>query len=219
MEELTPGVPPLAAPDQPIVTLVCSAGGLNALLAILDRLPGNFPGTVIVLQHQSPERPSPLAKILALHCALPVSEASDQHPLLPGTVVVVPPGCHALVAHDRVALIPSDGPPPYRPSADLLLTSLALTAPQRTIAVILSGSGNDGATGATALHDFGGTVIAADRGSSANFGMPGAAISRDDVVDHVRPVQEIADLVLSLVRDRRSTPSAGAMVGAKASPD
>jgi two-component system chemotaxis response regulator CheB len=116
-----------------------------------------------------------------------------------GSVLVVPPGTHALVSDNHVVLISTDGPPPYRPSADLLLTSLALTAPRRTIAVILSGGGNDGATGATALHRFGGVVIAADRASSVNFGMPGAAIDRDNIVDQVSPVTTIGDLLIDLV--------------------
>ncbi len=82
----------------------------------------------------------------------------------------------------QLALISTDHWPPSRPSADLLLTSLALVAAQQTIAVILSGGGSDGATGAVALHDFGGTVIAADKAPSAHFGMPEAAIGRDDAV-------------------------------------
>jgi two-component system chemotaxis response regulator CheB len=109
---------------------------------------------------------------------------------------------HALVTTENtLALIASDGPPPYRPSADLLLTSLAVVAAKRTIAVILSGTGHDGATGAVAIHDFGGTVIAADRASSAWFGMPEAAIGRDDAVDYVLPVDEIPELLVSLAKE------------------
>jgi CheB methylesterase len=108
---------------------------------------------------------------------------------------------------EQLALISSDHSLPYRPSADLLLTSLALVAGRRTIAVILSGGGSDGATGAVALHDFGGTVIAADEASSRYFGMPEAAMGRDDAVDHVLPVGDIPGLLISLTRAtrRRST--------------
>ena len=75
---------------------------------------------------------------------------------------------------------------------------VATVAPRRTIAVILSGGGSDGATGAVALHDFGGTVIAADKASSAHFAMPEAAISRDDAVDYVLPTDDIPALLVSL---------------------
>ncbi|HEY1280850.1 MAG TPA: chemotaxis protein CheB [Acidimicrobiales bacterium] len=191
----------LADQRQPaIVALVCSAGGLEALTQVLGRLAPSTPAAVIVLQHQVPQQRSRLSEILARRCALPVRTARNGVALEPGHVVVVPPGRHALVtAHDRLALISTDGSPPYRPSADLLLTSLALVAPARSIGVILSGAGHDGATGATALHDFGGIVIAADEKSSAHFAMPKAAIERDEIVDYIVPVDKIADLLSSLV--------------------
>jgi len=193
----------------PIVALVCSAGGLQALISVLRPLPKDFPAAIIALQHQSPDHPSYLPEILARSCALPVSAARHGAALRAGTVVVVPPGKHALVTiGNRIALINTDHSLPARPSADMLLTSLALVAARRTIAVILSGGGSDGATGAVAVHDFGGTVIAADKASSAYPAMPEAAISRDDAVDYVLPVGEIAALLISLTQPvrRRVTP-------------
>lgn len=193
--------PRLRSARSPIVALVCSAGGLPALISVLRPLPADFPAAVIALQHQSPEHSSYLAQILGRNCALPVSAARDGAALRAGTVVIVPPGKHALVTMgNRLALIDSNHSLPARPSADLLLTSLALVAARRTIAVILSGGGSDGATGAVALHALGGTVIAADKASSAYFGMPEAAISRDEAVRHVVPVGEIAALLISLTR-------------------
>ena len=195
----------MTAPESPdaelrIVALVCSAGGFSALVSVLAPLPASFPAAVIVLRHQAPDHSSPLVELLGRKCALPVTAAQDGADLRAGTVCVVPPGKHALVTVDRrIALIKSDVPPPYRPSADLLLTSLALVAPRQTIAVILSGAGKDGATGATAIHDFGGVVIAADRASSEYFGMPEAAIGRDDAVDYILPVTQIADRLETLV--------------------
>jgi two-component system chemotaxis response regulator CheB len=184
----------------PVVALVCSAGGLEALITILSALPEHLPATVVVLQHHRPHEPTRLPWLLGARCALPVSVAHDGAALLPGEVIVVPSGTHALVTIDnRVALIASDGTPPYRPSADLLLTSLAIVAGPRTIAVILSGTGKDGATGATAIHDFGGTVIAADEASSTYFAMPQAAIARDEIVDYVLPVDEIGPFVVKLL--------------------
>lgn len=184
----------------PVVALVCSAGGLPALQRVLTPLPPDFPAAVIVLQHQRPDRRSMLAPLLARNCRLPVRDARNGDALTAGTVLVVPPGSHALAtSHNTLALIASDGPPPYRPSADLLLTSLAVTAGTRVVAVVLSGGGTDGATGAVAVHDLGGTVIAADRASSAVFGMPAAAIGRDDAVNHVLPVDKIPGLLTALL--------------------
>jgi two-component system, chemotaxis family, protein-glutamate methylesterase/glutaminase len=195
----------------PIVALVCSAGGLKALISVLSPLPASFPAAVIALQHHSPELPSYLAGILARNCALSVAVARPEAVLRAGTVLVVPPGKHALVTvGDRLALISADHSLPYRPSADLLLTSLALVAPRRTIGVILSGLGSDGAAGAVAVHDFGGLVIAADKASSAYFGMAEAAIARDGAVDHVLPVGEIPALLISLTRPTRRRTTVGA---------
>jgi two-component system, chemotaxis family, protein-glutamate methylesterase/glutaminase len=153
-----------------VVALVCSAGGLEALTTLLEGLPPDLPAAVIALQHRAPDERDRLPAILARRCLLEVTAAKDGSLLRPGTVFVVQPGHHAVVAADnRLVLVPTDGPPPYRPSADLLLTSLALVAGHRTIAVVLSGLGHDGATGAMALHRFGGAVIASDRASSAHF--------------------------------------------------
>jgi two-component system chemotaxis response regulator CheB len=82
-----------------------------------------------------------------------------------------------------------------------------VTAGARVVAVVLSGGGTDGATGSVAVHDLGGTVIAADRASSAVFGMASAAIGRDDAVDHALPVGEIAGFLAALLpmAPRRTT--------------
>jgi two-component system chemotaxis response regulator CheB len=183
-----------------VIALVCSAGGLDALTTVLGGLPIGLRAAVIVLQHQRPDRPSHLARILGRRCSLPLALVTNGEVLRAGRVRVIPPGSHALVtSENRISLIRSDGPPPYRPSGDLLLTSLALVAAKRSIAVILSGEGNDGATGATALHDFGGTVVASDELSSEHYAMPEAAIGRDDVVDYVLPLKAIADALVELV--------------------
>jgi two-component system chemotaxis response regulator CheB len=173
---------------------------LEQLIEVLGALPMDFPAAVIVLQHHTPTTPNLLPAILSKRCQLPVTLARRGQSLEAGAVVVVPSGTHLLIGVDeRVALIESDGTPPYRPSADLLLTSLALVAGPRTIAVILSGRGRDGATGATAVHDFGGCVIAAAPASSAHADMPQEAIDRDDAVDHVLETSKIASLLEELV--------------------
>jgi two-component system chemotaxis response regulator CheB len=96
-------------------------------------------------------------------------------------------------------LIESGALPPYRPSADLLLTTLAVAAGPRVIAVVLTGRGNDGATGATAVHRFGGAVIASTAASSAHSSMPQATIERDHAINHVLPLDDAAGLLLALV--------------------
>ena len=183
----------------PIVALVCSAGGLDALTRVLAPLPGDLPAAIIALQHVDPAAPSILAGILDARTALPVTTAADGDRLTPGRVWVAPPGQHTLVTPDHtVALIESGARPPHRPSADLLLTTLALAAGPRLVAVVLTGGGNDAATGATAVHRFGGTVIAASPGSSAAPSMPAATAGRGNITDQVVALDDVAGLLSAL---------------------
>jgi two-component system chemotaxis response regulator CheB len=189
-----------AADDFRVVALVASAGGVDAVSRVLEGLPEDLGAAVVVLIHQRPDRISRLAEILSRHCVLPVVAAENDTPLLPSRVVVVPPGKHLLVLPSaRTSLIISGGIPPSRPSADLLLATLATGLGPRVIAVILSGFGHNGATGATAVHACGGTVVATDEASSAQFSMPRAAIERDEAVDRVVPLGEVAELITGLV--------------------
>lgn len=186
--------------DFPVVALVCSAGGLDALTRVLEPLPADLPAAVLVLQHVSPQHHSELAAILDRRTALAVSPAVDGAPLVPGGVLVCPAGQHTLITSDEaIALIPSGALPPYRPSADLLLTTLAVAVGPRAVAVVLTGGGNDAATGATAVHHFGGTVLACSVQSSLYPAMPQATMDRAGVVDHVVPLGEVAELLTALV--------------------
>ncbi|WP_432476436.1 chemotaxis protein CheB [Nocardioides sp. GXQ0305] len=115
-------------------------------------------------------------------------------------VLAAPPGCHTLFTPDgRVSLIVSGAFPPSRPSADLLLTTLAMAVGPRAIAVVLSGSGHDAATGATAVYKHGGVVITTDKETSAHFSMPAATIARDEIVDAVVTVPELGARLVQLV--------------------
>ena len=184
----------------PVVALVASAGGIDALSRVLSGLPADWPASVIVLLHLAPDRASALPGILARISALPVDAARDGDALAPGRVVVAPPGRHVLITPElRIALIESGAFPPSRPSADLLLATLATAAGGRVIAAILSGKGHDGATGATAVHRFGGTVLATDAASSQSFSMPAATIERDSAIDHIVDLDQLAPLLLRLV--------------------
>jgi two-component system chemotaxis response regulator CheB len=188
------------APVWPVVALVASAGGVDALSRVLSALPAEVPAGVIVLLHVSPDRESLLPEILARISAFGVEAARDGEQLGPGKVIVAPAGRHLLITSElRVALIESGAYPPSRPSADLLLTTLAIAAGPRVIAVVLSGTGHDGATGATAVHRFGGTVLATDAASSQSFAMPNATINRDSVINHVVDLDAVPALLMRLI--------------------
>ncbi|HEY0932433.1 MAG TPA: chemotaxis protein CheB [Trebonia sp.] len=196
--------------EYPVVVLSCSAGGLDALRTILAPLPADLPAAVVILQHLPPDPHSYLPEILGRSTDLTVKWAQDGEPLRPGHVFVAPPGEHTLITPDEtIALIASGSVPPYRPSADLLLTTLALAVGSRVVAVVLSGEGQDAATGATAVHRFGGTVIVSSPETSARKSMPGATMLRDSITDHIVPLDDLAGLLLALTTAPLIEPGGG----------
>jgi two-component system chemotaxis response regulator CheB len=184
---------PAPAPTAfPVVALVTSAGGLGALSAVLGALPADLPAALVVAQHIDPERPSLLAGILTERTRLQVREARDGDRLQVGTVLVTPPAWHLIVTADgEVGLLQTGDLPPARPSADLLLATLAATCGPRVLAVVLTGKGHDAQAGIRAVHRCGGAVYAQDEASSAHFGMPGAA-ARTGLVGQVLPLDALA---------------------------
>ena len=180
------------------VGVASSAGGVDSLLVLTGGLPAQFRGAVLIAQHLGPSPESHLAAVLARGCALPVRAAVDGETIAPGEVIVCPPGAHLAVGRGRRLRLTREGPLHFvRPSADHLFESLAHTCGQRTIAVVLSGSGTDGAAGARAVKSAGGTVIVEDRTTAKFFGMPDAAI-RTGVADMVLPIHEISGALVAL---------------------
>jgi two-component system chemotaxis response regulator CheB len=110
---------------------------------------------------------------------------------------VAPPGRHLRVRGRTLALTDTDPVHFSRPSADVLLDSLA-SAGAPVVAVVLTGSGRDGAAGSLHVRDGGGAVLAQDRGTSVNFGMPGAAV-RASGVSEVLPLEAIAPRLVQLI--------------------
>ncbi len=184
----------------PVVALVTSTGGLDALSRVLAPLAADLSAAILVVQHVSPDRASRLAPIRDQRTALPVRDAANDDELVPGAVLIAPRAKHLLVTSAaRVGLIDSGALPPARPSADLLLATLAVTCGPRALAVVLTGAGSDAQSGIRAIAHCGGTVYAQDHATSAQYGMPGAAIGTN-LVDRVLPLDDIAPAVLAHVR-------------------
>lgn len=182
-----------------LVAMAASAGGLHALSAVLGGLPRDFPLPIAVVQHLDPGRESMLASILGRRTVLAVKQAVAHEPLLGGTVYVGPPGWHLLVGGGKcVRLAQSEPVHHVRPSADRLFESAARHGGP-VIAVILTGTGVDGAAGAAAVRAAGGRVIVQDEATSEFFGMPQAAIDRG-AVDDVLALGAIAERLVELTR-------------------
>jgi len=188
-----------------IVALAASAGGLTALSRVLAALPAGFPAPLVVVQHLDPRHRSLMAEILSRRTPLRVKQAEDGEHVGPATVYIAPPNRHLLVNSDgTLSLTQSQLVHFLRPSADLLFESVAASYGERAIAVVLTGTGNDGALGVKAIKKMEGTVIAQDEATAEFFGMPGAAI-RSGSVDFVLPLDEIAMALVTLVMKGEAT--------------
>jgi two-component system chemotaxis response regulator CheB len=182
-----------------IVALAASAGGLTALSRVLAALPADFPAVIVVIQHLDPRHRSLMADILSRRTPLRVKQAEEGEQVGPATVYIAPPNRHLLVNSDgTLSLTQSELVHFLRPSADLLFESVAASYRERAIAVVLTGTGSDGAMGVQAIKKMGGAVIAQDEESAEFFGMPSAAIQSGSV-DFVLPLDEIPTVLVTLV--------------------
>ena len=181
-----------------VVALASSAGGLTALSGVVSALPPGFGAGVVIVQHLDPRHRSLMADILGRRTSLPVKQAEAGDLLEEGRIYTAPPNKHLLVNADRsLSLTETELVHFVRPSADLLFESVAASFRERAIAVVLTGTGSDGAMGVRAIKKMGGTVMAQDE-SAEFFGMPQAAIETG-VVDFVLPLPEIVSALLTLV--------------------
>ncbi|MBD6618934.1 chemotaxis protein CheB [Komarekiella sp. 'clone 1'] len=182
-----------------IVALAASAGGLAAITEVLSNLPAEFTAAIAVVQHLDPRHRSLMAEILSRRTIISVKQAEEGNNLTPGIVYIAPPNRHLLVNCDgTLSLSQSELVHFLRPSADLLFESVAASYKDRAIAVVLSGTGSDGAMGVEAIHKMGGTVIAQDEKTAEFAGMPSAAI-QTGYVDFILPLNEISHALVTLV--------------------
>lgn len=158
------------APDR-LIVVGASASGIEAVSALLRSLPADLASPVIIAQHLNPARESHLDAILARNSPLPVRIAADGERLEAGVVYVVPADRDAEIAARAISLHEPGERRPV-PSIDRLLRSAAQEIGQGLIAVILSGSGSDGAAGAREVKAAGGTVIIQDPESASFPSMP-----------------------------------------------
>lgn len=165
-------------PDVDAVVIGGSAGGVEALVAIVAALPAHFPAAVLIVLHRSQrDDGATLASLLARRCALPVDDAWDRQPVKAGEVVLAPPGYHLLVDCGPVIALSVDEPVLWsRPAIDPLFESAADCWGPRLLAIVLTGASVDGSAGARAVRRAGGEVWVQDPAEAAVPLMPRAAL-------------------------------------------
>ena len=185
--------PPLIAPVQ-IVTIGVSTGGPDALARLLPSLPANLPVPVVIAQHMPPIFTSLLAARLSARCSLPVRECKSGENLTAGCVFIAPGDFHMVTCSESgvVRLKTHQGPKENfcRPSVDVLFRSVADVYGARTLAVILTGMGQDGLKGCELLSSLGAQILVQDEASSVVWGMPGF-VARSGLADKILPLDQI----------------------------
>jgi two-component system, chemotaxis family, protein-glutamate methylesterase/glutaminase len=172
----------LAQAPSKVVAIGISTGGPQALEFLLTQFPGDFPGTILVVQHMPEGFTDMFARRLDELCALHVKEAQSGDTLLAGRALICPGSRHLkakrLPMGDVVVLSDEPRVNGHRPSVDVLFRSVAEEFGSRAVAVLMTGMGDDGAEGLGAVKRTGGMTIAQSEDSCVVFGMPKAAIER-----------------------------------------
>ena len=185
--------------DGRTIAIGSSTGGVEALLNILSEFPADCPPTVVT-QHMPASFTHSFAERLNRSCAAHVSEAVDGDVLAPGRIFIAPGGDRHLEVTGttpRCRLVEGEAVSGHRPSVDVLFSSLAATTGARTLGVILTGMGRDGAQGLLTLRQAGARTLGQDEASSVVYGMPKVAFDIG-AVEKQLPLRKIASAALDI---------------------
>ncbi|HSQ62041.1 MAG TPA: chemotaxis protein CheB, partial [Polyangiaceae bacterium] len=184
----------------PIVGVGASAGGMEAFIELLHRVPKDSGMAFVLVQHLDPTHASYLSEAIARATTLPVEEARDGMVVQPDHVYVIPSNADLGILGGALSLLPrpSETRRPHLP-IDFFLRALAKDRGSQAIGVILSGTGADGSEGLRAIKAEGGVTFVQDPESAKFSGMPEAAI-KTGAADFVRPIPELADELLQIGR-------------------
>ncbi|MER7005846.1 chemotaxis response regulator protein-glutamate methylesterase [Dactylosporangium sp. NPDC000555] len=193
-----------------IVAIGCSTGGPDALTAVVRALPASLPVPVVVVQHMPPVFTKMFADRLDRIAALTVMEATGDMVVRPGNVYIAPGDFHMELYRrgTEVATKLNAGPPENfcRPAVDVLFRSVARVYGRATLAIVLTGMGQDGKRGAEQLRAAGAEIVAQDEATSVVWGMPGA-VTQAGLAHAVLPLGEIANHLISRTAGGRGAKS------------
>ncbi|HEY7033302.1 MAG TPA: chemotaxis protein CheB [Thermomicrobiales bacterium] len=193
-----------------IVVVGASAGGIQALLAMVHGLPADFPGAVFVVVHTSPQAPSVLPHLLARAGQLPAKHAEHGEPIVAGRIYVAPPDQHLLVRPGYVELRHGPRENHSRPAVDPLFRSASRAYGPRVTGVVLSGALGDGSAGLLSIKARGGIAIVQDPSEAIVEGMPRSALRLVDV-DCTLPAAKIAPALVHFANEPISARGDAAM--------
>lgn len=185
-----------------IVSFGTSTGGPKALQEIIPKFPKDFPVPIVIAQHMPPNFTKPFAERLDQLSQLNVKEAEEGEVIKPGNVYIAPGRGHMRLKRRGIETLISISEDKeefiYRPSVDALMLSVAECFPGRSLGVILTGMGNDGAKGCKKIKETGGRVFAQNEETCVVYGMPRAVVEMG-IADKVIPLDEMAGEIINAV--------------------
>jgi len=199
---LSPATGAMLETTEKVVAIGASTGGTEALRTLLEALPADTPGIVIV-QHMPALFTRAFADRLNGLCTITVKEAESNDTVIRGRALIAPGNHHMLLRRSgaRYFVEIKEGPlvSRHRPSVDVLFRSAARYAGKNAVGVILTGMGDDGAKGMFEMRQAGAKTIAQDEESCVVFGMPKEAI-KAGAVEKILPLQSVAAAILACAR-------------------
>jgi two-component system, chemotaxis family, CheB/CheR fusion protein len=197
-----PGIVPSSV-DFPVVGIGASAGGLPALVRLFENMPAVHEMAFVVILHLSPKHPSSAAAILQRATRMPVIQVTSQVKIEPGNVYVIAPNQHMSMMDGLLLVDELQRPRGKHIAIDMFFRTLAEVHRERAVAIVLSGTGADGAVGLTRVKEQGGVTLAQAPADAEHDGMPSAAI-RTGAVDFVLPAIEIPQKLIELWNNART---------------
>lgn len=182
-----------------LVVVGSSAGGVGALSTLVSTVHKNFPAPIVIAQHLDPQRQSHLGAILERRSNLPIVTVDERSPtpLESGKIYVVPSNQHVKILDGHVYLEGDHRDRP-KPSVDMLLSTAAESYGEHLIAVILTGSGSDGAAGAVEVKNAGGVVVIQNPATAPYPSMPLSL--PPTAVDHIVEMEQIGPLLFDILK-------------------
>ncbi len=185
-----------------MVAIGSSTGGTEALKEVLTRFPADMP-PVVITQHIPPAFSASFAERMNMICEMTVAQATEGMEIVNGHVYIAPGDRHLVVRSSGGKLYchldDSEPVNQHKPSVEVMFDSICKIAPRKTVAVMLTGMGDDGADAMKRLREAGSYTVAQDEATSVVWGMPGQAYKRGAVVK-LKPLQEIANEVISQIQ-------------------
>ena len=205
MQHTPPPRPASSGGPRDLVAIGVSTGGPPAVQKVLAGLPQNFPASILIAQHMPAAFTGPFAKRLDSLCAIAVKEAEHGEKIQPGCAYIAPGGRHMLLerrgAISELAISTEPESELYKPSATILMNSVARINPRRTLGVILTGMGSDGCIGIKALKENGGYILAQNEASCVVYGMPKAVVDAG-LADQIVDIADMSAAILAAVHGK-----------------